>query len=154
MFISFLFGVMTLYTVKNHLIVVEIFLVICIFFCWCYNGPLNAVLLNCVKPEIRSLANGVCMLIIHLFGDAISPSIIGWISDNSYGNLRDALLIVPLSLLLCSVIWFCGWLTLPSSSKFPCCPAFCYQFSKVEEQVTQETDHLMGGSRNEDDDDE
>lgn len=48
------------------------------------------------------------MLLIHLFGDAISPSIVGAISDAS-GSLRKAFALVPLTLALAVVAWGAGW---------------------------------------------
>ena len=122
MLISAVFSVLTLVACQDKLVVVELFLGLGIFFGWCYNGPLNAVLLNCVEPQVRALSNGLCMLLIHLFGDAISPSIIGWVSDSNDGDLTDALLLVPGSIAISGAVWLLGWLTLPSSSRYPCCP--------------------------------
>ena len=123
MLISAVFSVLTLVACQDKLVAVELFLGLGIFFGWCYNGPLNAVLLNCVEPQVRALSNGLCMLLIHLFGDAISPSIIGWVSDANDGDLTDALLLVPGSIAISGAIWLLGWLTLPSSSRYPCCPS-------------------------------
>ena len=122
MLVSAVFSVLTLVACQDKLVVVELFLGLGIFFGWCYNGPLNAVLLNCVEPQVRALSNGMCMLLIHLFGDAISPSIIGWVSDSNDGDLTDALLLVPGSIAISGAVWLLGWLTLPSSSRYPCCP--------------------------------
>jgi len=122
MLIGGVFSILTLFVCQDTLVVVCLFLALGIFFGWNYNGPLNAVLMNSVTADIRSLANGVCMLLIHLLGDAISPSIIGWVSDQCF-SLRVALLLVPLSLFLSGLIWGLGWLTLPSSSFFPCFPS-------------------------------
>lgn len=53
---------------------------VCIFL---NNGPLNAAIVNVVSPGLRGFAFGISMLVLHLFGDAASPTIIGWISDQS-----------------------------------------------------------------------
>ena len=45
------------------------------------TSPLNAALVNSVAPGIRATALAVNILIIHLLGDALSPWVIGLISD-------------------------------------------------------------------------
>jgi MFS family permease len=46
-------------------------------------GPINAVLVGCVPAALRSTAVAMNLLLVHLLGDALSPSLIGWISDRS-----------------------------------------------------------------------
>jgi len=55
------------------------------------NGPLNAALINAVPPPLRAFAFGVAMLLMHLFGDATSPTLIGSISKHS--NLGVAIML-------------------------------------------------------------
>src|SRR5262249_36470916 len=51
-------------------------------FCLFFNtGPTNTILANVTHPAIRASAFAVNIFIIHAFGDAISPSLIGWITD-------------------------------------------------------------------------
>src|SRR5258708_9222813 len=45
------------------------------------TGPSNAALVNSVGPQIRSTALAVNVFIIHLLGDAFSPTVIGRIAD-------------------------------------------------------------------------
>src|SRR5258708_40372076 len=45
------------------------------------TGPSNAALVNSVGPRIRSTALAVNVFIIHLLGDAFSPTVIGRIAD-------------------------------------------------------------------------
>ena len=47
------------------------------------NGPLNAAIVNAVAAPIRSTALAVNLFIIHLLGDAFSPTLMGYISDRS-----------------------------------------------------------------------
>ncbi|MBK7860380.1 MAG: MFS transporter [Archangiaceae bacterium] len=61
---------------------------VCIFL---NNGPLNAALVNVVSPGLRSFAFGISMLVLHLLGDAASPTLIGWLSDHS--SLGTAILV-------------------------------------------------------------
>src|SRR5947209_915444 len=53
-------------------------------FCLFLNtGPMNTAIVNSVDAHIRSAAVAIQILIIHLFGDATSPPIIGAIADRS-----------------------------------------------------------------------
>ncbi len=72
------------------------------FFLFLNTGPLNAVLLGCVPAAIRATAMAVNIFFIHAFGDAISPPVIGMISDR-VGLLR-ATLIAPVMMLASGVI--------------------------------------------------
>jgi len=44
------------------------------------TGPLNAAILNCVAPAFRAFAMGINVLLFHLLGDALSPTVIGAIA--------------------------------------------------------------------------
>lgn len=94
-------------------------------FLWLNSGPINAILANSgttyeylssshkifslkVPATIRTRAFSLQILLIHLLGDAISPLIIGAISDAT-GSLRKAAIIVPFALFLGSVMWGLGW---------------------------------------------
>lgn len=45
------------------------------------TGPLNAALIGCVPANLRAMSIAVNVLFIHLLGDAISPFLMGWVSD-------------------------------------------------------------------------
>lgn len=77
-------------------------------FVWAYNAPVNALLVNSVEPSLRARAFGISILCIHALGDAISPPVIGSISDAT-GNLTGALIIVPVTLALGAAVWIWGW---------------------------------------------
>ena len=53
------------------------------FFVFLNQGPINSALVNAVSPGFRAFAMGLNVLIIHLLGDAASPTVIGWIGDHS-----------------------------------------------------------------------
>lgn len=74
---------------------------------WCYNGPINTMLVNSVAADQRTRAFSLSILMIHLFGDALSPSAVGILSDAI--GLRTAILLVPVALVLCTVIWVYAW---------------------------------------------
>ena len=50
------------------------------------TGPLNAARVNCVGPHLRASAVALNVLFIHLLGDAISPPLMGLISDSFGGG--------------------------------------------------------------------
>jgi len=57
------------------------FVFLTIFFLFFNTGPLNAAILSVVHPRMRATAMAINILVIHLLGDAISPVLIGKISD-------------------------------------------------------------------------
>ncbi|MBP7868292.1 MAG: MFS transporter [Acidobacteria bacterium] len=83
------------------------------FFLWFYNGPINTVLLNCVEPAYRARAFSLSILLIHILGDAVSPPIIGAISDLT-GSLPLAMWLIPATMGLGTVIWAWAWRKLPA----------------------------------------
>ncbi|HJV64690.1 MAG TPA: MFS transporter [Geomonas sp.] len=77
------------------------------FFLFLNTGPLNTVIVNVTPPSIRAMAFAVNIFFIHALGDAISPSILGWLSDQ--WGLRAALLVTPVVMMLAGVFCFiCG----------------------------------------------
>ena len=79
---------------------------------WMYNSPINALLVNSVEPGLRARAFGLSILCIHLFGDVLSPPLIGMVSDAT-GSLETALVMVPVTVAIGGFIWIYGWRTLP-----------------------------------------
>jgi sugar phosphate permease len=75
---------------------------------WCYNGPINAILVNCVPSGLRVRAFSLSILAIHLFGDAISPPIVGAIADAT-GSLPLAVTLIPIALVAGAAVWWLGW---------------------------------------------
>ena len=70
------------------------------------TGPLNTILVNVVAPGRRAMGFAVNIFAIHALGDAISPAIIGLLSDR--WGLSVALLITPLAVLIAAWIAFRG----------------------------------------------
>lgn len=77
-----------------------------IFLIFLGTGPVNAATLNAVRPEIRATAMAGQLFLIHALGDAISPRIIGTVSDHSTLNLGLGSTLI--TMLLASVIFFVG----------------------------------------------
>jgi MFS transporter, Spinster family, sphingosine-1-phosphate transporter len=77
------------------------------FFLFLNTGPLNTVILNVTPPAVRAMAFAVNIFFIHALGDAFSPAILGWLSDQ--WGLRSALLITPVAMVLAGALCFlCG----------------------------------------------
>jgi MFS transporter, Spinster family, sphingosine-1-phosphate transporter len=81
-------------------------LAVAIFFIFLGTGPVNAATVNAVRPEIRATALAGQLFIIHALGDAISPRIIGAVSDRSTLNLGLGSTLI--TLVLASIIFFIG----------------------------------------------
>jgi MFS family permease len=97
-------------------------IVVCVLFTqlflWAYNSPVNAVIVNSVEPGMRARAVGLSILCIHLFGDVMSPPLIGAVSDATR-SLELALVMVPVAIALGAVVWLIGWRTLPEPVEPP-----------------------------------
>lgn len=91
---------------------------ISVFLLFCNSGPLNAAISNVSMPAVRTTAFAITIFTIHVLGDALSPKLIGKISDAfeaSRGHaesLRLAMLIAPPATLLAGIILlaFAKWL--------------------------------------------
>jgi len=76
------------------------------FFLLLNTSPLNAALINAVGSHIRAFALAVNIFVIHLLGDAFSPTIIGSIADHS--SLRVGLSTTSVALAISAIILFYG----------------------------------------------
>jgi MFS family permease len=81
-------------------------LALAIFLIFLGTGPVNAATMNAVRPEVRATAMAGQLLVIHALGDAISPRIIGAVSDRSTLNLGLGSTLI--TMLIASVIFFIG----------------------------------------------
>jgi MFS family permease len=80
--------------VPNRLVFVTLSAVAMIGFA--LSLPCTAPLLHQVcPPRLRATAMGLYLLVVHTFGNATAPALIGWISDQT-GDLRLAVLTAPL----------------------------------------------------------
>lgn len=67
------------------------------------TSPVNAQIVNCVSPTMRATANATSIFMIHLLGDAISPTLVGAISDRS--TLLMGMWVFAAVILVSGVIW-------------------------------------------------
>ena len=73
------------------------------FFLFFNTGPANTALANVTPSSIRATAFALNIFVIHLFGDALSPRLIGWIKDHGTWNL--SFFAVSTVMLLAGIIW-------------------------------------------------
>ncbi|MBN9118226.1 MAG: MFS transporter, partial [Planctomycetes bacterium] len=81
-------------------------LFVAVFFLFFNTGPMNTVLANVTRSEIRATAFAINILIIHALGDAVSPLIIGFVSDLS--SLHAAFVGVAMLIPVSGVLWVWG----------------------------------------------
>jgi hypothetical protein len=67
------------------------------------TGPINAATINLVGAGERATAIALQVFVIHLLGDALSPPLIGALSD-AY-SLAQAVKIVPAAVVVSGVVW-------------------------------------------------
>jgi MFS family permease len=79
---------------------------IAIFFLFFNTGPSNAILANVTLPAVRATAFGVNILILHLFGDAAAPPILGGLAGKFGWNIAFA--IVAAACALAGLLWLLG----------------------------------------------
>lgn len=81
------------------LFVLDVVLFMCI-------SPMDAAVVNAVRPQLRATAMALNIFLIHALGDGISRGLMGQISDAS--GLSAAMGLMPWVLALAGLLWFCG----------------------------------------------
>ena len=79
------------------------FVFLAIFFLFMNTGPANTALANVTPPSMRATAFAMNILVIHLFGDALSPPLIGWIKD--HGTWNAGFFTVSTVMLVAGIVW-------------------------------------------------
>jgi MFS family permease len=87
-------------------VIIMFFAAICL---QAYNGPLSALMQDVVTPRLRARTVALSLLVAHVFGDSISPALVGGISDALGHNLTAALcLTLPPVILAAGVVGLLG----------------------------------------------
>lgn len=94
------------------------------------TGPSNAIVATRAPILYRATAFALVVFILHLFGDAASPPLLGWISTHFQAGgmakgpaLRTALYVTPVALVLGAVFMFaCAWAGSEGGSRTPSSP--------------------------------
>ena len=81
------------------------FLALSMFLLFLCTGPVNTLIIETVPVNLRSSAMAFSIFLIHLFGDMGSPEIVGRIADSLGHNLQKGLLILPVALVICGLLW-------------------------------------------------
>jgi MFS family permease len=79
--------------------------VFCLFF---NTGPANTALANVTHPSMRATAFAVNIFVIHALGDAISPTVVGMITDRFDHNMNIGFLAVSGMMAIGGVLWWWG----------------------------------------------
>jgi MFS family permease len=78
-----------------------------VFFLFFNTGPSNTILANVTPAGVRATAFALNIFLIHLFGDAISPPLIGrLVGDNAHWN--RAFVVITVIMTLAAVLWLWG----------------------------------------------
>lgn len=87
--------------------------VFCLFF---NTGPTNTILANVTHPSLRAAGFALNILIIHAFGDVISPVAIGLLSD-WFQDMTQAFIVVGMMFLVAGALWLFGVRYLPRDTE-------------------------------------
>jgi MFS family permease len=95
---------------------VTTFIIGAVFLSFC-TGPLNAVIQDVIRPDLRATAVGFSLLFAHILGDASSPSLIGLIADRTHSLNFALLTTAPTALFIAGLICLIGLRTVASDMK-------------------------------------
>ena len=70
------------------------------------TSPINVVILRAVPEGLRASAMAMSIFAIHLFGDMISPPLVGAVSDA--WTLRAGMFVLPAALVIAAFAWLRG----------------------------------------------
>ena len=83
-----------------------IFVFLAVFCLFLNTGPTNTILANVTHPSVRSSGFALNILVIHLFGDAASPALMGLADGRLFPDAGIHL--VAWSVLVGGVLWLLG----------------------------------------------
>ena len=87
-------------------------LFVAVFCLFLNTGPGNTILANVVPANVRASAFALNILMVHLFGDAISPPLIGYIADGARtptsSGLGTGFFWTSILLAIGGVVWWSG----------------------------------------------
>jgi MFS family permease len=78
-----------------------------VFFLFFNTGPSNTILANVTHPSIRATAFAMNILIIHIFGDAVSPPLLGKVVGNNI-HWNRAFVLVSIIMAFAALLWIWG----------------------------------------------
>jgi MFS family permease len=78
------------------------------FFLFFNTGPSNTILANVTHPAMRATGFALNILIIHLFGDALSPKLIGKLNDSHNHDMNVGFRAVSIAIVVGGIFWLLG----------------------------------------------
>ncbi|KAH3758398.1 major facilitator superfamily protein [Pelomyxa schiedti] len=102
------FAVLAFFVMQDSILFVAAMLLLASISSWTSNGPILAVVVGSAPPDMRARTIGISVILVHLFGDAFSPTIAGLISDVT-GDIRNAMIMYPVTLVVAGIVWFIGF---------------------------------------------
>ncbi len=85
-----------------------VFMGLALFLIFINTGPTNTVIANVSPSPLRATAYALNILVIHSLGDAISPPLIGAVSDHFNHNMNIGFAVVGAFMLLSGLAWLRG----------------------------------------------
>lgn len=85
-----------------------VWIFLAIFCLFLNTGPANTILANVTHPSMRASGFALNIFLIHALGDAISPTIIGMVTDLWGGDMNIGFLFVSLTILVSGALWIVG----------------------------------------------
>lgn len=118
LFFSSFFLYLALFILSINFYVGLMFTTIAMFiinFLW---TPMAEIILEIIEPELRSFGNALSIFVMHVLGDASSPSVIGMVSDSLFRLNLGHLVSLQYALFLCPFILLIGSMFFYISSKY------------------------------------
>jgi MFS family permease len=78
-----------------------------VFFLFFNTGPSNTILANVTSPSIRATAFAMNIFLIHVFGDAVSPPLLGKVVGNNV-HWDTAFVMVAIIMVVAALLWLWG----------------------------------------------
>jgi len=85
------------------------------FFVFLSTGPMNAVMADALPGSMRATGFALSLLVMHALGDAISPTLIGTVSDATR-SLQVAMMLVPIAFAAAAFVWLIAARRLPATA--------------------------------------
>ena len=92
-----------------------VFMFLSIFLLMLNTGPTNTIIANVTPASVRATAYAANIFVIHALGDAISPPIIGLVTDRT-GDMNKAFLIVGGAIVISGLLWLLAARTLDADT--------------------------------------
>jgi MFS family permease len=85
-----------------------------LFFIFFNIGASNTAIANVSLPSVRAMAFALNILVMHAFGDALAPPLLGFVAGHT--NMNTAFLAMSAVMLISGLLWLIGAKYLPADS--------------------------------------